>query len=83
MIGPHPFHAVGDKYVRAVMEAADAVPLLIPALGEQLGFDELMAHLDGILFTGSPSNVEPRRYNGEPAFPGRCTMRRVMRRRCR
>jgi putative glutamine amidotransferase len=70
MIGPHPFHAVGDKYVRAVMEAADAIPLLIPALGERLGFDELLAHLDGILFTGSPSNVEPYQYNGSPSIPG-------------
>src|SRR3984957_6974778 len=70
MIGPHPFHAVGDKYVRAVMEAGDAIPLLIPALGEHLGFDELLAHLDGVLFTGSPSNVEPQRYNGNPSTPG-------------
>jgi putative glutamine amidotransferase len=52
------------------MEAADAIPLLIPALGESLGFDELLAHLDGILFTGSPSNVEPYRYNGDPSIPG-------------
>jgi putative glutamine amidotransferase len=66
-IGPHPFHAVGDKYVRAVAEAADAIPLLIPALGAQLHLEELMAHLDGILFTGSPSNVEPHRYKGEPS----------------
>jgi putative glutamine amidotransferase len=70
MIGPHPFHAVGDKYVRAVMDAADAIPLLIPALGERLGLDDLLAHLDGILFTGSPSNVEPHRYNGSPSTPG-------------
>ena len=70
MIGPHPFHAVGDKYVRAVMDAAGAIPLLIPALGERLGLDELLAHLDGILFTGSPSNVEPHRYNGSPSTPG-------------
>lgn len=70
MIGAHPFHAVGDKYVRAVVEAADAIPFLIPALGERLGLDELLAHLDGILFTGSPSNVEPHRYNGSPSIPG-------------
>jgi putative glutamine amidotransferase len=70
MIGPHPFHAVGDKYVHAVVEAADAIPVLIPALGERLGFDELLAHLDGILFTGSPSNVEPYRYNGNPSIAG-------------
>src|SRR6202050_1611554 len=70
MIGPHPFHAVGDKYVRAVADAADAIPLLIPALGAQLDLEELMACLDGILFTGSPSNVEPQRYNGEPSSIG-------------
>lgn len=70
MIGPHPFHAVGDKYVRAVAEAADAIPLLIPALGEGLQLEGLMQHLDGILFTGSPSNVEPRRYNGDPSIAG-------------
>jgi putative glutamine amidotransferase len=70
MIGSHPFHAVGDKYVRAVVDAADAIPLLIPALGERLGLDELLVHLDGILFTGSPSNVAPNLYNGSPSIPG-------------
>src|ERR1700733_12769780 len=70
MIGPHPFHAVGDKYVRAVAEAADAIPVLIPALGELLRYEELMDWLDGILFTGSTSNVEPHRYNGEPSAAG-------------
>jgi putative glutamine amidotransferase len=70
MIGQHPFHAVGDKYVRAVVEAADAIPFLIPALGDRLGLEELLAVLDGILFTGSPSNVEPHRYNGAASTPG-------------
>ena len=70
MIGQHPFHAVGDKYVRAVLEAADAIPLLIPALGERLGLEDLLQNLDGILFTGSPSNVEPYRYNGASSVSG-------------
>jgi len=70
MIGQHPFHAVGDKYVRAVVEAADAIPLLIPALGDSLRLEELLMKLDGILFTGSPSNVEPYRYNGAQSKPG-------------
>ncbi len=26
--------------------------------------------MDGLLFTGSPSNVEPHRYQGEPSAPG-------------
>ena len=64
MVGAHPFHMVGEKYARAVLEAADAAPLLIPALAEELGFDELLQRLDGLLFTGSPSNVEPQHYQG-------------------
>lgn len=70
MVGAHPFHMVGEKYARAVMEAAGAAPLLIPALAEELRFDELLERLDGLLFTGSPSNVEPHRYQGPPSAPG-------------
>ena len=66
----HPFHCVGDKYARAVLEGAQCLPLLIPALQEELGFDDLLSRLDGILFTGSPSNVEPRRYAGPPSERG-------------
>ena len=70
MVGDHPFHMVGEKYARAVMEAAGAVPLLIPSLAEELGFDELLIRLDGLVFTGSPSNVEPHLYQGPPSAPG-------------
>jgi putative glutamine amidotransferase len=70
MVGKHPFHMVGEKYARAVMEAAEAAPLLIPSLAEELGFDELLERLDGLLFTGSPSNVEPHHYQGTPSAPG-------------
>ncbi|HEX9208229.1 MAG TPA: gamma-glutamyl-gamma-aminobutyrate hydrolase family protein [Steroidobacteraceae bacterium] len=68
ILGPHPFHCVGEKYLAAVAEAADAIPLPIPALGER-DFDELLESLDGILLTGSPSNVEPHRYAGPAADP--------------
>jgi putative glutamine amidotransferase len=70
MVGAHPFHMVGEKYARAVLEAAAAAPLLIPSLAEELDFDELLDRLDGLLFTGSPSNVEPHRYEGPPSAPG-------------
>ena len=61
---------VGEKYARAVMEAAGAAPLLIPAFAEELRFSELLERLDGVFFTGSPSNVEPHRYQGPPSVPG-------------
>jgi putative glutamine amidotransferase len=70
MIGHHPFHAVGEKYIRAVIQAADAIPFLLPSLGEELDIDEVLTHVDGILFTGSPSNVEPHHYRGPQSSPG-------------
>ena len=70
MVGAHPFHMVGEKYARAVLDAAGAAPLLIPSLADELGFDELLQRLDGLLFTGSPSNVEPHLYEGAPSAPG-------------
>jgi putative glutamine amidotransferase len=70
MVGHHPFHMVGEKYARAVIDAAGGAPLLIPSLAEELGFEELVERLDGLLFTGSPSNVEPHHYDGPPSAPG-------------
>jgi putative glutamine amidotransferase len=64
MIGPHPFHAVGEKYIAAVEGGADALPLLIPVLPKPLLPDEILSGLDGLLFTGSPSNVAPKHYGG-------------------
>lgn len=64
MVGHHPFHMAGEKYVAAVRGGADATPLLIPTLAEPLAPEELLAAADGFLFTGSPSNVSPARYGG-------------------
>jgi len=69
LIEPHMFHAVGEKYINAVATAAAGVPLLIPALGGGLAIGTLLARLDGLLFTGSPSNVEPHHYDGEASDP--------------
>jgi len=63
-----PFHTVGDKYLRAAAEAAGGLPLIIPAFGETLDLPGLVARLDGLLLTGSPSNVHPSHY-GVPASP--------------
>ncbi|HEX9584129.1 MAG TPA: gamma-glutamyl-gamma-aminobutyrate hydrolase family protein [Gammaproteobacteria bacterium] len=63
-IEPHPYHAVGEKYITAVSVASGALPLLIPALGGAMDFDALLERIDGLLITGSPSNVEPERYGG-------------------
>ncbi len=69
LLGPHWFHCVGEKYIDAITRAAHAVPVLVPALGEQ-NLRDWLENFDGILFTGSPSNVEPHHYQGQPASPG-------------
>jgi putative glutamine amidotransferase len=70
MVGHHAFHMAGEKYARAVLDAAQGAPILIPSLAEELPFEALLDRLDGLLFTGSPSNVEPHRYSGTPSEPG-------------
>ena len=60
------FHSVQRKYVDAVVAAADATPVIIPAVGAALDAVELVQRLDGLLLTGSPSNVEPHHYGGPP-----------------
>jgi putative glutamine amidotransferase len=62
-------HCVGEKYITAVAEAAGAVPVLIPSLGDEANLAAILGSVDGILLTGSPSNVEPHRYAGPPSDP--------------
>lgn len=68
--GPHPFHMVGEKYLKAIIDAADALPLMTPVLADDMDIDELLAQFDGIFLTGSYSNVEPHHYDGEPSEEG-------------
>ena len=69
-IAPHMFHAVGEKYIAAVAAGAGGLPMLIPALGGGLPIARVLQSVDGLLFTGSPSNVEPHHYDGEPSEEG-------------
>ncbi|HEX4051038.1 MAG TPA: gamma-glutamyl-gamma-aminobutyrate hydrolase family protein [Steroidobacteraceae bacterium] len=72
LLGAHqqPYHLAGEKYLTAVLDAAGAIPLVVPAIGRELQLEGLLDTLDGLLFTGSPSNVEPHRYRGEPSEIG-------------
>lgn len=70
IIGPHPFHAVGEKYIRALTDTGIGVPLLIPSLQPPLDLPSLLPLLDGILLTGSHSNIEPHHYSDEASWEG-------------
>ena len=63
-LDPHPFNIVGQKYIDGVVTGADAMPMVIPPLAERLDTETLLNALDGIVLTGSPSNIEPHRYGG-------------------
>lgn len=65
-----PFHAVGEKYVTAIVGGAECVPILLPALGDMTCFSTLLALVDGLLLTGSLSNIQPHYYGGEMSLPG-------------
>ncbi|WP_395770385.1 gamma-glutamyl-gamma-aminobutyrate hydrolase family protein [Arenimonas sp.] len=70
MIGPHPFQAVGEKYIRAILDGSGAQPLLIPSVAPGLDLDALLDQLDGLFLPGSPSNIEPHHYSDEPSYEG-------------
>ena len=64
MVGKHPFHMVGEKYILAVRDGADTIPLLIPVLDPPISTHDILANVHGLLFTGALSNVAPKRYGG-------------------
>lgn len=67
--GGHPAHAVMKKYVDVVVQGSGGMPLLVPAEGEAAMAEALIPRIDGLLLPGSPSNVEPYHYDGNPSLP--------------
>jgi putative glutamine amidotransferase len=70
LCGNHYFHMAGEKYIEAVAAGANALPVLIPALGSGIDLPSLLEACDGLLLTGSASNVEPHHYGGPASAPG-------------
>ena len=69
-LGDHPFHVAGRKYVDFA-RLAGALPLVVPRLDLQ-EIDEALDLADGVLLTGSPSNVHPSAFGEkvhDPSLP--------------
>jgi putative glutamine amidotransferase len=65
-----PIHKVSESYVKSVIDGAGGLPVLLPAIGGDLvtdAIDQWLDILDGLLVTGSPSNVDPSHYDGHEA----------------
>ena len=66
-----PYAVVGDKYVRAIKVAAHAQPVLFP-LADVSQIGALLDLVDGVMLTGSPSNVHPSHFGQsveDPSLP--------------
>lgn len=61
-VGVETAQAVMNRYATAAMRYADCAALIIPSLPDFMRADEVVGRLDGVLLTGTPSNVEPAHY---------------------
>src|SRR6185436_11617357 len=59
-------HQANDEYVCAIRDGAGATPLIIPSAATPLDAAEILSLVDGLLFTGAPSNVAPAHYGDLP-----------------
>ena len=59
------WHAVPDQYPRAALDAARLAPVIVPSLGPGMA-EAVLGAVDGLLVTGSRSNVHPELYGAEP-----------------
>jgi putative glutamine amidotransferase len=68
-IGAHLYHVAQMKYVDAVLRGAGCLPLVLPAFGAATDFDAVLAAADGVMLTGSVSNVHASHYAQEVQNP--------------
>ena len=59
------WHAAPRQYLDAAIAGAGVFPLLVPSFGDRLDLDELLSKVDGVMMTGSKSNVHPSHYGQE------------------
>jgi putative glutamine amidotransferase len=67
--GEHPYHAAQYKYVDAVLLGSGCAPMILPSLGAALDLDTVLGSCDGIMLTGSASNVHPSYYSQDVLDP--------------
>ncbi|MDY8108572.1 gamma-glutamyl-gamma-aminobutyrate hydrolase family protein [Fulvimarina sp. 2208YS6-2-32] len=61
------WHAAPDTYLKALTRVAGSIPILVPAMAEEIDVEALLARVDGVMLTGSVSNVHPDRYGAPPS----------------
>ena len=56
------WHAVQQQYVNAALKASGLMALIVPAMEEGYDIDAILDRVDGVLISGSASNVHPSLY---------------------
>jgi putative glutamine amidotransferase len=70
LVGTENAYAVMERYARAATVFGDCLALLIPPQADGFAAATIAARLDGLLLTGSPSNVDPQHYGDDDAGQG-------------
>lgn len=61
------WHAAAETYLTALANVSDVQPLIVPSLAETSDFHSLLSKADGLLLTGSRSNVHPDLFGKDPS----------------
>ncbi|MEQ8482635.1 MAG: gamma-glutamyl-gamma-aminobutyrate hydrolase family protein [Hoeflea sp.] len=56
------WHASPDQYIRAAINGSGVLPLVVPALEDETDIDMVLDRVDGVLISGSRTNVHPSLY---------------------
>lgn len=59
------WNAAPRQYLEAAVSVAGVTPVLVPAFGERLDLEGLVERVDGVMLTGSKTNVDPALYGRE------------------
>ena len=59
------WHATPHQYVNAIVKGTKATAIIIPALLEGNDIDSILDRVDGVMISGSRSNVHPSLYGGD------------------
>ncbi|UYY57886.1 gamma-glutamyl-gamma-aminobutyrate hydrolase family protein [Sphingomonas sp. S2-65] len=71
-----PIQAVASRFIEPLALVSDATVLLVPALPDANDIGQLAERLDGLLLTGSRSNIAAARYGAPPCGQDRLDERR-------
>ena len=70
-VAQRPVQTVASRFIDPLVHISGASVLLVPAIVHGVDVKDIAARLDGLLLTGSRSNVSPHRYGGSDTDIGR------------